>query len=127
MVALTLDKMAEFFSVQQRYADAEPLVDRAIRIRGIAHLTSMHYRARLALMQAKTDDASILLKRAFSAGEMLGFSDAMLFDVMRVYAALLRESKRVAEAEPLEKRVKAVIFQGEARPLPKTRPVKRPR
>ena len=90
-------------------------------------MSSMNYRARLALMQSKTDEAAMLLKRAFSAGEMLGFSDAMLFDVMRVYAALLRESKRVTEAEPLEKRVKAVIFQGEARPLPKTPAAKRPR
>lgn len=127
MVALTLDKMAEFFSAQERYAEAEPLVDRAVRIRGAAHLSSMNYRARLALMQAKADDAAILLKRALSAGEMLGYSDAMLFEIMRVYAVLLRESKKVAEAEPLEKRVKAVIFQGEARPLPKNPPVKRPR
>jgi hypothetical protein len=43
----------------------------------------------------------------------------MLFDTIRAYAALLRETKRIAEADPLEKRAKAVIFLGEARPLPK--------
>ena len=118
MVALTLDKMAEFFSVQQRYADAEPLVDRAVRIRGVAHLNSMNYRARLSLMQAKLDDASLLLKRTLATGESLGFSDAMLFETMRMYAALLREDKRVSEADLLDKRMKAVIMQGEARPPP---------
>ena len=49
MVAATLDKMAEFYAAQERYAEAEPLIVRATSIRTQALIDSVKRGVRLFL------------------------------------------------------------------------------
>jgi hypothetical protein len=49
MVALTLDKMAEFYAAQERYAEAEPLIVRATTIRTNALIDSVKRGGRVFL------------------------------------------------------------------------------
>lgn len=53
MVTLTLDKMAEFYAFQQRYADAETYARRATTLRARTHVASLNQNGRILLMQAK--------------------------------------------------------------------------
>jgi tetratricopeptide (TPR) repeat protein len=122
MVALSLDKYAEFLCAQNRYAEATPLVERSLAIRAQMHISSINYRARLALMQAKKDEGALLLKSALGVGDAARLPDAVLFESLRVYAALLRDENRLREAQQYESRVKSVIMSGPARPLPPARP-----
>ena len=41
MVAVTLDKMAEFYAAQERYSEAEPLIVRATAMRAAAAIDSL--------------------------------------------------------------------------------------
>ena len=118
MFALTLEKMAEFLATQQRYDEASPLVERAAVIRGRSHISSMHFSTRLALMQARMPEAVAMVTKTIATAETAGLPDDAFVEPMRVQAAILKDAGRNAEAQAYEARVKAVIFKGEARPLP---------
>lgn len=118
MVALTLDKYGEFLAARQEYAKAEETVARAADIRARAHVATLYSRARFMLLQGKKKDATDLLVKTIAIGEAGSLTDSMLFEPLRVYAKLLRDDKRLAEAGKFDARVKAVIMANPARKPP---------
>jgi len=72
MVALTLDKMVTFYSEQKRFEDAEPLAERATRLRARALVSSYRAQAALASQQAKMKPALELLKMADTVWQNAG-------------------------------------------------------
>jgi tetratricopeptide (TPR) repeat protein len=118
MVALTLDKYAEFLGARKEYEKAGETVARAADIRARAHVATLYNRARFLLMQAENKQAADLLVKTIAIGEAGGLTDAMMFEPLRVYAKLLRETKRIAEAGKFDARVKAVIMASPARKPP---------
>jgi hypothetical protein len=111
MVALTLEKMAEFYSAQQRYAEAEPLAARSLDIRTRTLLASMNQQGRVLLMQAKLAEAEKLYARAVRIGDDSGIADEFMDPLLRVYAKILRELKHTSQADALNKRVKFALIR----------------
>jgi tetratricopeptide (TPR) repeat protein len=118
MVALTLDKYAEFLAAREEYAGAEEAAARSADIRARAHVASLYSRARFLLMQGKKKDAAGVLVKTIAIGEAGGLTDAMMFEALRAYAGLLREDRRIAQAGKFDARVKAVILANPARKPP---------
>jgi tetratricopeptide (TPR) repeat protein len=119
MVALTLEKMTEFYAAQQRYAEAEPLVSEALAIRTVAHLRNLHQCGRVTLMQARLPEADAIYKQAIRIGDDANMPDDVMDPMLRVHAQILRELKRPAEAAVLEKRVRAAFLRNtNLRPSP---------
>ena len=124
MVALTLDKMAEFYAVQERYPEAEEFVRRALEIRANMHVASMHQTGRIYLMEAKLAEAEDLYSRTVRVGELSGTTDEVMDPVLRLYSAVLRSMKRGAEADALDQRVKAAVLRKADREGRRPSPVK---
>src|ERR1035438_7083723 len=57
MVALTLDKMAEFYAFQHRYEEAEEAATAALKLRAKAYIASLNQAGRVLLMEARLTDA----------------------------------------------------------------------
>jgi tetratricopeptide (TPR) repeat protein len=123
MRALTLDKMAEFYSFQQRYEEGERAASEALAMRTRMHLASLNQTGRFILMQARLADAEDLYRRAVEIGDLANAPDDAMDPVLRVYAGILREQKRIDQAKAMEQRVKdALIRKGDRegrRPAPR--------
>jgi tetratricopeptide (TPR) repeat protein len=109
MVALTLDKMAENYAVQQRYEEAEKCAADALGMRAKTHLASLQQDGRLLIMQIKVQEAEDLYQRAIQIGELSKVGDEALDPLLRMQAKVLRELKRNDEAAAIEKRVEEAI------------------
>ena len=70
------------------------------------------------MLQGKKKEATDVLVKTISIGEAGSLSDSMLFEPLRIYAKLLREEKRLAEAGKFDARVKAVIMANPVRKPP---------
>jgi tetratricopeptide (TPR) repeat protein len=105
MVALTLDKMAEAYAFMQRYDDAEKCAADADAIRAKMHLASMGQEGRFLVMQIKIPDAEELYHRAIQVGDLSKASDEIMDPLLRMYAKVLRDQKRIDEAVAVEKRI----------------------
>jgi tetratricopeptide (TPR) repeat protein len=123
MVALTLDKMAEFYAAQERYAEAEELVRRALAIRANLHIGSMRQTGRIYLMEAKLEEADDLYGRAVKIGDLAQTPDEIMDPLLRLYARVLRELKRPAAADALERRAKDALLRKADREGRRTPPV----
>jgi hypothetical protein len=111
MLALTFDKMAEFYAFQQRYPEAEKFAIQALALRTKMHLGSLNQTGRILLMEAKLKEAEDLYRRSVQIGDLAEAPDDALDPVLRIYAKLLRELKRDDEAEKLETRVKDALLR----------------
>jgi len=98
MVALTLDKMAEFYAAQQRYTEAETVATAALELRTKTYIASLNQTGRVLLMEAKMDDAVDLYHRTAQFGELAKAPDDAMDAPLRIYATILREMKRDDEA-----------------------------
>ena len=126
MVALTLDKMAEFYAFQQRYAEAEKAASAALTLRGEAHLASLNQIGRVLLMEAKLAEAVDLYQHAIEIGDLVKASDESLDPLLRIYAKVLAELDRSAEAEAVNRRVKEALLRKADREGRRPSPVKLP-
>ncbi len=124
MVALTHDKIAEFYAFQQRYEEAEQHAAAALAIRTRVEVASLHQNGRLLIMQAKIPEAEDLYRRTIQIGDLAKAPDDAMDPPLRVYAKILRELKRDAEAEPLEKRVKDALMKQPEQTLPPSKPTR---
>jgi CHAT domain-containing protein/Tfp pilus assembly protein PilF len=115
-VAQSLNNLAEMYNEQGRYADAEPLLKRALAIYekalGPDHLdvgTSLNNLAFLYYAQGHYADAEPLFKRALAIREKaLGPDDPDVATSLSNLAELYTEQGRYADAEPLLKRALAI-------------------
>src|SRR6266516_1525282 len=115
-VALSLNKLAELYRNQGRYAEAEPLYRRSLAIREKALAPEHPDVARtlndLALLfynQGKYAEAGILYQRCLAILEKaLGPHYPDLVTVLENYACLLRKADREAEAPKTEVYAKAI-------------------
>jgi hypothetical protein len=124
-VALTLDKMAEFYSEQKLFDKAEPLVRRSLAIRTKSIIESFHRKGRVLVGEQKSGEALDLYERAIRVGENAKVPDEQMEGVLRTYAILIRQAKREAEAVAVDQRVKDILVRkadrdGIRRPRPKT-------
>ena len=109
MVALTLDKMAEFYAFQHRYEEAEKAATAALELRAKAYIASLHQTGRVLLMEAKMADAQDLYSRTVLIGDLAKAPDEVMDPLLRIYARILREMKRDDEAAAIEKRIKDAL------------------
>lgn len=111
MLALTFDKMAEFYAFQQRYEEAGKYAKASLSMRTKMHLGSLHQTGRVLLMEAKMEESEALYKKALQIGDLADAPDDVIDPVLRTYAAVLRTLKRDADAERLEARVKEALLR----------------
>jgi len=111
MVALTLDKMAEFYAFQQRYAEAEQCASAALEMRMKTHIASLNQTGRILIMQSKIADAEDLYHRTIQIGDLAHAPDEAMDPPLRVYATILRAENRPQEAAAIEKRVKDALLR----------------
>jgi tetratricopeptide (TPR) repeat protein len=111
MLALTYDKMAEFYAFQQRYEDAEKYAKEALAIRTRLHIASLNQTGRVLLMEAKLPEAESLYRATIQIGDLAQAPDDALDPVLRIYAKILRELKRDDEAAALDVRVKNAVYR----------------
>ncbi len=112
----SLNNLAVVYEDLGRYAEAEPLYNRALAIRekalGPDHprvATSLNNLALLYHAQGKYAEAEPLYKRALAIQEKaLGPEHPDVATSLENYAALLRETGRSAEAAEMEARAKAI-------------------
>jgi tetratricopeptide (TPR) repeat protein len=126
MVALTLDKMAEFFAAQDRYAEAEPLVARAAAMRTRALIESLKRSGRIQAAASKLDEAAEIYRRAVLIADESKVADAIVDPILRAYAGTLRDLDRGTEAEPIERRIAAILAQKVEREGRRETPIARP-
>lgn len=127
MVALTLDKMAEFYSAQERRAEAEPLMARAVEMRTRALIESLGRQGRVLRLEGRLEESERLAARAVRLGEDSGLPDERMDPLLRAQSSLLRELKKTAQADAIDKRVKAALLRKadrEGRRLPPTAPAR---
>jgi tetratricopeptide (TPR) repeat protein len=106
-VAQALDNLATLYSTEQKFATAEPLYLRALRIREKDTLTSLETMGLLNEALNTPQKADAYFKRAVLIGEQgLGGEHPEVAEILETYAVLLRNLKRPAEAAKLEARVK---------------------
>jgi len=105
MIALTLDKMAEFFAAQDRYAEAEPLVARAAAMRTRSLMESLKRSARFQASASKLDEAAELYRRAVLIADESKIAGEAVDPILRAYAGVLRDLGRGTEAEAIERRI----------------------
>lgn len=111
MVALTLDKMAEFYAFQHRYDEAEKAATDALALRAKTYIGSLNQTGRVLLMEAKMDDAEDLYRRTAEIGDLAKAPDDVMDSPLRIYARILRETKRDDAAAAVEKRVKDALLR----------------
>ncbi len=112
----SLNNLAELYLTQGKYAQAEPLYQRALAIRekalGPEHpdvATSLNNRALLYDEQGKYAQAEPLYQRALAVLEKaLGPEHPQVATVLENYATLLRKLSRDAEADEMEARAQAI-------------------
>ncbi|HYI96582.1 MAG TPA: tetratricopeptide repeat protein, partial [Bryobacteraceae bacterium] len=124
MVALTIDKMVEFYTVQKLYDKAGPLAQRSQAMRTKAVLESFHRTGRVLIGEQKLPEAIDLYQRAINIGESAKVPDEAMEGILRTYALVLSHSGRKEEAAAAEKRLKDAIIgkadrDGTRRPKPK--------
>jgi len=115
-VAKSLNNLAALYHDQGKYAEAEPLYQRAMRIDekafgpdhpGLA--TDLNNLAELYRVQGRYAEAEPLYKRSLAIKEKsLGPEHPDVATSLENYADLLRETERVKEAEELETRAHAI-------------------
>jgi tetratricopeptide (TPR) repeat protein len=127
MVALTLDKMAEAYASMQRYDDAERCAAESQAMRAKMHLASMQQDGRLLVMQIKVPEAEDLYRRAIQIGDLSKAADETMDPLLRMYAKLLREQKRVDEAAVVEKRIEDALDRKADREGRRPQPVATPK
>lgn len=111
MVALTLDKMAEFYAAQQRYAEAGKVANEALAIRAKSYIGSLNQTGRVLLMEGKLDDAEDLYRRTVQVGDLAKAPDDVMDAPLRIYAEVLHKMQRDDEAAAVEKRLKAALLR----------------
>ena len=109
MIALTLDKMAEFFAAQDRYAEAEPLVARAAAMRTKGLIESLKRSGRIQAAASKPEEAADLYRRAMLLADENKLADSVVDPILRAYAGVLRDLDRGTEAEAIEQRIAAIL------------------
>jgi tetratricopeptide (TPR) repeat protein len=126
-LAVTLHNLANLYATQARYADAEPLYQRALGIlekaRGPEHPEVAMALVGLAdfyAAQAKYANAEPPYQRAVAALEKtLGPDHKLVAVALERYARLLHKTNRDAEAGPLEARAQTIrakqVAEGPAR------------
>jgi tetratricopeptide (TPR) repeat protein len=128
MVALTLDKIAEFYAFQHRYEEAGKAATAALELRAKAYIASLNQTGRVLLMEARMDDAADLYHRTVQIGDLAKVPDDVMDSPLRIYGKILREMKRDDEAAAVEKRVKDALLRKAdregRRPAPGAAPVK---
>ncbi len=115
-LAVTLNNLGLLYEVQKKYAEAEPLLQRALAIRekslGPEHLDVAKSLSNLGAIyraQGRYPEAEPLLRRALTIGEkVLGPEHPDLAISLENYAGLLRRLGRDGEASGLEARAKAI-------------------
>src|SRR5204862_2867928 len=90
MVALTLDKMAEFYAAQERYAEAELLAGRATSMRTRILIETLERSGRILASASKPQEAIELYRRAVLVAEESKIPDKALDPLLRAYAGVLR-------------------------------------
>ena len=70
MVALTLDKMAEFYAFQHRYEEAERAATAALELRAKTYIASLNQTGRVLLMEARLTEAEDLYRRTTQIGDL---------------------------------------------------------
>ena len=111
MVALTLDKMAEFYAFQHRYEEAGKAATAALELRAKTYIASLNQTGRVLLMEARLADAEDLYRRTVQIGDLAKVPDDVMDSPLRIYAKILREMQRDDEAAVLEKRVKGALLR----------------
>ncbi len=117
----TLNALGFIYHTQGKYAEAEPLLKRALAIaekaRGPDHpdvATSLNNLAALYHAQGRYAEAEPLYKRSLAVLEkVLRPEHPRLAGALENYATLLRETGRSAEAEELEVRANAIRTKSE--------------
>ena len=127
MLALTFDKMAEFYAFQQRYEEAEKFARDALALRTKMHVASLNQTGRILLMEAKLEEAENLYRTALQIGDLAEAPDDVLDPVLRTYAAVLRTLKRDDEAAALDARVKDALLRKTDREGRRSSPVTPPK
>ncbi|MFQ5896988.1 MAG: tetratricopeptide repeat protein [Candidatus Methylomirabilia bacterium] len=115
-VATTLNNLAVLYKAQGQYAQAEPLYQRALAIKGKvlgpehpSLATSLNNLAGLYVAQGEYARAEPLYKRALAIVEStLGPEHPRVAATLMNYATLLRATNREAEAAELEARAEAI-------------------
>ncbi|HZU27356.1 MAG TPA: tetratricopeptide repeat protein, partial [Bryobacteraceae bacterium] len=105
MVALTLDKMAELYAFQQKYARAQEFAQRALDLRTGAEIASLNQSGRLLIIQGKVGEAADLYRRTVQAGDLMKAPDEVMDPPLRVYATILRQLRREREARVVDRRI----------------------
>jgi tetratricopeptide (TPR) repeat protein len=110
-LAEVVNDLADAFHHQGRYAEAEPLHERALKIKEKAGAddaslsTSLNNLATLYQDQGRYDEAEPLYKRALTIRErVLGLEDPRVAHTLTSLAGLYQETNRLTEAEPLLER-----------------------
>jgi tetratricopeptide (TPR) repeat protein len=115
-LAASLNRLGEVHLHQRRYAEAEPLIKRALAIRQKALgpknpdvAMSLHNLALLYKAQGRYSEAEPLYQQALAIFEKaLGPDHSHVATSLARYAALLRKTGRSAEATRMEARAKAI-------------------
>ena len=115
-LGVSLNNLAFLYRNQGKYAEAEPLHQRALAIRekvlGPEHpevATSLNNLAMLYRAQGKDAEAEPLLQRSLAIREKaLGAEHPDVAQSLENYAVLLRKMDRNAEAEKLEERARVI-------------------
>jgi tetratricopeptide (TPR) repeat protein len=116
VLAVTLNNLAELYSTQGRYAEAEPLHKRSLAIKEkaldpnhIAVATSLNNLGKLYTKQHRYAEAEPLYKRSLAINEKaLGPNDPAVATSLNNWAELYSAQSRYAEAEPMYKRSLAI-------------------
>ncbi|SPF43106.1 putative Tetratricopeptide domain protein [Candidatus Sulfopaludibacter sp. SbA4] len=111
MLALTFDKMAEFYAFQQRYEEAEKFARDALALRTKMHVGSLNQTGRVLLMEAKLEEAEKLYHTALEIGDLASAPDDVMDPLLRTYATILKTLKRDDEAAAVDARVKDALLR----------------
>jgi tetratricopeptide (TPR) repeat protein len=119
-VAQRLDNLATIYRIQRRYADAEPLLRRALTLRekALGHdnpgvCRSLSNLVVLYEMQGRYSDMEPLLKRALAIRERtLGGNHPSVGHSLHELAKLYTKQGRIAESEPLYDRALTILGPG---------------
>ena len=115
-VANTLNGLARLYLIQDRLAEAEPLLKRSLAIReqvfGAGHPdvgANLNDYGVLYLKLSKYGEAEQYFKRALAVREnQLGLQHPSVAETLENYSALLRKTNRENEASQMEERAKAI-------------------
>ena len=126
-LAATLNALAVLYHTQRKYAQAEPLYERVVKLLeqsiGLDHPTLATALNNLAVVyeaQGKYAEAAPLYQRALALMERtLGPEHPNLAATLDNYADLLRKMQRDAEAETAEARAKAIWAKQKSAPAGK--------